>query len=761
MRRGNKQKKVVVLVVLVIAKTISAKKTKKVRHSLKKYSSFPLYFFCIYDIIKNKITRNEGVLIMFEKFLRTVLTDTSDCIYYLVDIEANKIAYVNDVACDLLRIPQDSYRGIRCFEHFYTKKECCEVCDDHPFHQGILSEDEIKERVTHLFPIFDSTNLMHQGKKYRFVLASKHPLTLPSIFDETPTFDQAMIRCASALMKETDVHRALEDLVQVSCVFYCSLQSSLLEIDEKNQIILETHIATSESLEITKEGSFHGISSGIFDQWLEDFSNNEEIFVTHSSQQVKGELRDFLKKENIHSFILAPLKDSEEIIAYLLIQNPRALEIDLRFVQSVILFLQEGLQKRTILKELENIQDHDLLTGFLNHKKYSEKMYQLLKKPPETLGIVFIDLLYNNEKNAQLSEYEKDIKVRHSAMIVESFFKEQFYRVKPEKFLCFVANSSKDEFLASVGHLRHEVGNSDSFSIGYLWEFGKDDIYEMLHDVEHVMTYEAVDDYYSDYKTSSTIVQEMSVQKDLLNAIESKEFEIYFQPKVQLDSRKVVGAEALVRRKATTESDFLYPSIFVKLYEEQAIIRHLDLYVVEEVCRTLARWIESGIALPISVNFSRVTLTEYGIVGTICDICDLYHVPYHLLTIEFTERIAMMNEKAYEQIADDFEKKGFLLSLDDFGAAYSNLITLAKINIDEIKIDQSLIKDMESDRKNQIVLKGIVDMCNLIETVSPLAEGIETEFQAEKLLEYGCILGQGNLFSPPIPTKEFYEKYLI
>lgn len=251
-----------------------------------------------------------------------------------------------------------------------------------------------------------------------------------------------------------------------------------------------------------------------------------------------------------------------------------------------------------------------------------------------------------------------------------------------------------------------------------------------------------------------------NLQQDLLKAIESKEFQIYFQPKIQLSNQAVVGAEALVRRKISREDALVYPGIFVKLYEEQAIIRHLDLYVVESVCKTLANWQKQGIELPVSVNFSRVTLTEYGIVEAVQEICSRYQVPHHLLIIEFTERIAMMNETAYYNLAEQFASRGFCLSLDDFGAAYSNLITLAQIDVDEIKIDKSLIKDMVGDSKNQIVLKSILDLCQVIGDTVPLAEGIETKEQARMLEDFGCLYGQGNFFSPPVTEGEFFAQFL-
>lgn len=699
---------------------------------------------------------------MFEKFVRTILDSTLECTYYLVDLETNKIAYISDSGCDLLRIPQDTYRGISCYELLYDRKECCNFCNGDTLAVGDFIESEIKEGAFKSLPFRQSTVLIHQGRKYRLELASRQPQTLPSLYDETPTFDQAMIRSAGALMRDGDINQALLELVQISNSFYCGIQSSLLEIDKKSKMLVQSTYFVPDNYPRKRENLFHGVSSDIFMQWDNQLSLGEVIFITHVSKEVEGDLCKTLRREKITSLILAPIKQNDELSAFIVIQNPMALHIDFRFIRSMTLFLREGLQKRSMLQQIENLNDYDTITGFFNQKKYTEKMDDLLLNPPEMLGIVFVDISQTKNKSQQSNFALEDEHVAQAATVIEPFFKESFYRVQPEKFICFVPNLNKDEFVSKVDSLRIETANHNniSFSVGYTWETEIDNTLRQLHDVDQLISYDPLDDFESDYRVNSKIVQEMSVQKDLLHAIESKEFEIYFQPKVHLKNRKVVGAEALVRRRATSEQGLLYPSIFVQLYEDQAIIRHLDLYVVEEVCKILKLWLDLGVKIPISVNFSQVTLTEYGIVNTICEICNNYQIPHNLLIIEFTERIAMMNEKAYEQIAEDFEKAGFLLSLDDFGAAYSNLITLAKINIDEIKIDKSLVQDMEDDIKNQIVLKGIIQMCNVIDGISPLAEGIETELQAEKLLEYGCIYGQGNLFSPPVSSLRFYQLFL-
>lgn len=589
----------------------------------------------------------------------------------------------------------------------------------------------------------------HDGNTRDFLTASSP--NSPTMTTENISFQEAMIQCTEAVLKENEINYALCRLVEICCGFYRGSQCFLVEYQEETD---DFHRSFEIFPKNPPEDFPTEFSKEFFQPCDDAFYGEREVHIALEELAENSLLRDFMVKNQLNSCLFAPIKEDEELIAVLVIDNPQITPMDLRLVHSMMIFFQQGLQKRDMMQKLESVYDTDQTTGFYTYQKYLSKLEEFLENTPKVLGIVLVDLTSNEELYDQYNEDD----IKQAASVMESFFKEPFYRVEEKQFVCFLADIPKEDLVNQVDSLRieTEVNRKALFYVAYSWESGEENVQGLISDVLNLMVYESE----AGLVTSGSHLSEVSVQKDLLNAIKRKEFEIYFQPKVHLETRQVVGAEALVRRKTSFEDALLYPAIFVKLYEDQAIIRHLDLYVVDFVCKTLAKWMDEGLAIPTSVNFSRVTLTEYGIVQTICDICEKHGVPHHLLIIEFTERIAMMNDKAYQQLAEDFENHGFLLSLDDFGAAYSNLITLAKIEIDEIKIDKTLIKDMEIDDKNKIILKSIIDMCNSIDNMTPLAEGVETEYQAQKLMEYGCPYGQGNLFSPPVSVDDFFENFL-
>lgn len=163
--------------------------------------------------------------------------------------------------------------------------------------------------------------------------------------------------------------------------------------------------------------------------------------------------------------------------------------------------------------------------------------------------------------------------------------------------------------------------------------------------------------------------------------------------------------------------------------------------------------------IPIAVNFSRISLMGIDIMESLARIREKYEIEPGLLTIEVTESISRMGAEALGQLMDKFKELGFEFSLDDYGTKYSNLSLLARLEFKELKIDQSLIRDILTNRRSRIVLEHTIEMCQELGIITAVAEGVETEEQRELLKHYHCDIGQGFLFSEPIPIGEFLDKY--
>ena len=240
-------------------------------------------------------------------------------------------------------------------------------------------------------------------------------------------------------------------------------------------------------------------------------------------------------------------------------------------------------------------------------------------------------------------------------------------------------------------------------------------------------------------------------------AIENKEFLLYLQPKVSTKTKKLVGAEALTRWNYKGEK-ILGPDKFIPLFEEQGIIDKLDYHVFDRVCEYQKNLIDNGYeAVPISVNVSRYISNYSKYLEGLERIRSKYNVSPKLIEIEITEGMYYDNIASIELFMNDLHKKGYKISMDDFGAGYSNLISLAKLDFDVIKFDRSFCID-SNDEKIKIMLLKLVEIIKSFDKLT-LCEGVETKENVDFLTEIGCDTIQGYYYSKPIPESEFTKKY--
>ena len=244
-------------------------------------------------------------------------------------------------------------------------------------------------------------------------------------------------------------------------------------------------------------------------------------------------------------------------------------------------------------------------------------------------------------------------------------------------------------------------------------------------------------------------------------AVADKEFRVYYQPKHDVATGKVGGAEALIRW-IHPERGFMSPGAFIPFFETNGYICRVDLFVIETACQDIRRWLDEGRNIvPVSMNISQVDFDQAGLVETITEIVDRNRVPHELVHFEITESFNATDKVKKKNAVEEFKKNGFMIELDDFGSGYSTLNTLGQLPIDIIKVDMDLIRNM-FDPKHQVILKGALYTASQLE-VEVVAEGVETvemvEAMKEMRPENTRLLLQGYYYSKPLPVAEF-EAYM-
>ena len=264
-----------------------------------------------------------------------------------------------------------------------------------------------------------------------------------------------------------------------------------------------------------------------------------------------------------------------------------------------------------------------------------------------------------------------------------------------------------------------------------------------------------------DEKVRSRELNEQLLQNDLQRALDGFEFEVFYQPKydIQAEPPKLVGAEALIRWQHP-QLGMITPDSFIPLFEKNGKIGDVDKYVWAQTARQIARWkAEFGITVPVSVNLSRVDVFDPTLEDTLDEILIENGLEHDSLKLEITESAYTGNSDRVIRVAEDLHGKGYILEMDDFGTGYSSLSMLSAMPIDVLKMDRMFVQNIgNNDKDTQMValILGIAKNMN----IPVIAEGVETKEQILKLKELGCRYVQGYYFSRPLHPSDF-EKTIL
>ncbi|MBP5292144.1 MAG: EAL domain-containing protein [Lachnospiraceae bacterium] len=248
---------------------------------------------------------------------------------------------------------------------------------------------------------------------------------------------------------------------------------------------------------------------------------------------------------------------------------------------------------------------------------------------------------------------------------------------------------------------------------------------------------------------------------DLRHALDSGEFEVYYQPKfdIQTNPPRLASAEALVRWNHS-ELGMISPGDFRPLFEKNGQIRLLDQYVWKEAAKQISQWKkEYGVVIPVSVNLSRVDVFDPDLEKILDDILTSNGLGYEAFKLEVTESAYTENSDQVIQVVENLRKKGYEVEMDDFGTGYSSLNMLSSMPIDVLKMDREFIRNIEHNEKDIQLVALILDIAKNLK-IPVVAEGVETENQLRLLKELGCELVQGYYFSRPLPAGEFEKQML-
>ena len=257
---------------------------------------------------------------------------------------------------------------------------------------------------------------------------------------------------------------------------------------------------------------------------------------------------------------------------------------------------------------------------------------------------------------------------------------------------------------------------------------------------------------------NAAAAERLDLENELRRALEREEFVVFYQPKLNIHSRRILGAEALVRWKHPKRG-LVPPGVFLNAAIDTGLIRSMDEWVLREACRQVKAWEKAGLpAITISANVSNSLFHGRTLPTTVADALRDSGLNPAQLELELTESIAMRDVEASVTMLEGLRTMGVRLSIDDFGTGYSSLSYLQRFPLSRLKIDQSFVRDLLTNENNVKITRAIIAMAHSL-NLAVLAEGVETEGQLARLREEGCDEVQGYLFSRPVCAEDF-EKLL-
>ena len=699
----------------------------------------------------------------------SLLNEISELVY-VSDPETYELLFVNQTGCQTLHL--ENYKHKKCYEILQGKTSPCEFCtNDRLCDDNFYTWEFTNPSIGRHFLLKDKI-IQWRGKTARMEIAfditerELQKQELKNMLD----VQTLITNCVRMLYAVDDLDQTINAVLTQIGEFLVSDRAYVFEI--KDELMNNTHEWTAPGISPQLE-KLQQLDLSLISDWLPFFEKNDCIIIDDVEQLQKTNPAAYatLHAQEITSLIAAPFFLDNKLAGYIGIDNYDSEKIknSSYLLLSMSIFLSYAIRHRNHVDMLHRLSYHDLLTNALNRNAFMDVLSQFRPGQYASAGIIYIDINGMKEINDFYGHHQGDkILITTVAKVFNLFKPDELFRIGGDEFVIITYDLTETDFYEKFNLLRNifceKTNLPFSIATGSCWVKSPSDLNSLLQQADSAMYTDKKKFYYGKEKTSRyrhnlDDILNLANYSALQEALTAGQFCIYFQPKISLDTEEFIGSEALIRY-INQAGEIIAPNNFIPILEEARLIKMLDLYVFEEVCKQINIWKERKLRVkPVSINLSRSTLSYHFLADQLLALITKHNIDISLLELEVTETAEVDNQLVFSQALEKLKEYGFSISIDDFGVRNASLSLFTTINFDILKLDRSLVKTLAQNQKARILIRSLAVICSDL-GIKLIAEGVETLEQLDILKELRCNEVQGYLFSKPLPLNDFENKYL-
>lgn len=678
-------------------------------------------------------------------------------IAFVTDVESYNLVYMNPAAQQAFGSVLEESKSAKCYEVIQGYPKPCPFCKDYKEDGDCAVWYNTNSRLDRHFYIKDKI-IENNNKKYR----------LEFMYDaeqfgenDCAAMNKVLFDIIQILNCNESLHIIIRKVLRTMGDYYGSDRTYIMEKDKFEDTLSVSYEWCGQGLERLKD-NMQNLHITALPRWTEKIERESVISIEFLEELKDIYPREYeqLKAQGIRTLYMVPFEVQEVLSGYIGVINPSANMGAIAFLRTIAFLTGLEIERRSLHENQNYMRNYDTLTGLLNRKSYLRAVQSIPVEAISSFGTVTADINGLKKINQENGiDYGDRLLNSFAKLLCGYFGKERVFRTAGDEFTVLCQDKTRDAFEEMVHALQVEIEGKypNILSIGYSWADMNIDIDRMVRHAEEMMQV-SKRRYYEQHKGHNSQGHQ-EIREKLLKNLAQHRYVIYLQPKAQIRTEQIKGAEALVRYRAE-DGSIIGPGQFVPMLERQHLIRYIDMFVFEETCKLLNEWKRRGYELiPISLNFSRSTMLDESIIDEMNHISRRYQVPREYLEIEITESFGDVELETIKKIGNSIESNGYSLSLDDFGAMYSNISILSVLKLDVLKMDKCIVDELYTNRALKTIVENLIVSCHEI-GIKCVAEGVETDEQLQILKEMNCDFAQGYLYNKPIPIDDFEQRYM-